>query len=371
LQHCLNDFSPVFLAKYKWGVNRAGRLPCAYVFPKGKKQYRKGRPIISFAGTTCEKLWKGVAAVLGNLTRIAFPNVFHRGSLPIMYKHLHTFLSSATEDLACHNDDLVGFFTSVPCDRIVQACQITLDLYLRAHPPPRTTAEVRFTVMTNEQDTKFKVFRGKKRMGSVRTNEIWLDDIIELVQLSFTSSDFTVCDRVYRQTRGSCIGSHISPALCNMVAAVEERCWELTFHIYQMSPILSGLHNNLFVLRYVDNRLTIFPTRFQNQAYIKSLLDLEFYKPPVILEEVGDFHILGFNLCVKDKTMTYMLPTKPWQIKSPHSANSLVRNASGFHSRAALIKQGTFPPEDSDAQVEALVELYISKGFPRGALTKH
>ena len=101
------------------------------------------------------------------------------------------------------------------------------------------------------------------------------------------------------------------------------------------------------------------------------MLDLEFYKPPVILEEVGDFHILGFNLCVKDKTMTYILPTKPWQIKSPHSANSLVRNVSGFHSRAALIKQGTFPPEDSDAQVEALVALYIAKGFPRGALKKN
>jgi hypothetical protein len=79
LQHCLNDFSPVFLTKYKWGVNRAGRLPSAYVFPKGKKTVPKRTPHYQFCGNHMRKTVEGSGCSAGQPHQNCLPQRLSQG----------------------------------------------------------------------------------------------------------------------------------------------------------------------------------------------------------------------------------------------------------------------------------------------------
>ena len=75
-----------------------------------------------------------------------------------------------------------------------------------------------------------------------------------------------------------------------------------------------------------------------------------------------DFHLLGFNIDLQQRTITYIQPTQPWKIRDHTSAGSQRLALSGLASRLHSIYTYTFPPNNATAAAEALVNLYAQKG---------
>ena len=78
---------------------------------------------------------------------------------------------------------------------------------------------------------------------------------------------------------------------------------------------------------------------------------------------MDDFHLLGFNIDLQQRTITYMQPTQPWKIRDHTSAGSQRLALSGLASRLHAIYTYTFPPHNATAAAEALVQLYAQNGM--------
>ncbi len=70
---------------------------------------------------------------------------------------------------------------------------------------------------------------------------------------------------------------------------------------------LAGVH---YVERYVDNRTAILTVQaIKQDKRVADFFHLDFYGPPVQLEDVGDSKFLGFNVCPTTNTCSYVFPT--------------------------------------------------------------
>ena len=113
----------------------------------------------------------------------------------------------------------------------------------------------------------------------------------------------------------------------------------------------------------MDNRLLLIPDTLAPHPAIKELVKLEFYEPPVQLEEVGNDEFLGFHLNVKERASKLMMPTEKWQYRCPQSAGSKAIMLSGFKSRLVRVQRYSFPPEIVPEQIQVLKDLYAKHGF--------
>ena len=94
----------------------------------------------------------------------------------------------------------------------------------------------------------------------------------------------------------------------------------------------------------------------------QTLIHHNFLWDPVELETVDDFHLLGFNIDLPQRTITYIQPNQPWKIRDPTSAGSQRLALSGLASRLHAIYTYSFPPTTATAAAEELVRLYVQKG---------
>ena len=84
--------------------------------------------------------------------------------------------------------------------------------------------------------------------------------------------------------------------------------------------------------------------------------------PLTASEPVEDFHLLGFNIDLPQRTITYMQPSQPWKIRDPTTAGSQRLALSGLQSRLHTIRKYAFPPSSAEAAAAELVRLYVQKG---------
>ena len=108
--------------------------------------------------------------------------------------------------------------------------------------------------------------------------------------------------------------------------------------------------------RYVDNRFIAFNSTFLKHLATRTLIHPDFYGNPVQLEPVEDMHLLGFDVDLHQRTISYIPPDAPWKIRDYASAGSTRLRLSGLHSRAHLIRKYTYP----SLAVERA--LYVQKG---------
>ena len=142
-------------------------------------------------------------------------------------------------------------------------------------------------------------------------------DITTIVAYALDTCIFRARNNTYKQIRGAGIGSQLSPALCNVAITLIEHSWH-------------QLHNNLLqhtalhftYYRYVDNRFIVHNEHFLSHPAIQTLIHNNFFGDPVELETVDDFHLLGFNIDLQQRTITYIQPTQPWKIRDHTSAGS-------------------------------------------------
>ena len=288
------------------------------------------------------------------ITRLAYPDNLHMDDVHQTFRKLHRFLQgkSHAKEWVFHNDDLIGFYTSVPQERILKAIRHLLSTYLAVHPP--TKNKIMFTVDLLQTQSNQRVFRRKTRKHAKHTYNIDFEDIQELVQMSLSLSYFVSMGVVYSQIRGSCIGSQISPTLCNITVAYEEVMWQKTFNVQ--------LNSMGFFTRYVDNRMCIVPRVLPAISPLHAFLQLDFYGEPVTLEQVGDMHFLGFNVDLAQRTVSYITPESEHKYRSTHSAGSKRMALTGAVSRLHLICRNTFPRKDVIQACQALASKYIQFG---------
>ena len=113
----------------------------------------------------------------------------------------------------------------------------------------------------------------------------------------------------------------------------------------------------------MHNRFTILPESFADSPAFTKFVDLDFYQPPVQIEEVGDLHFLGFNVSVPDRKISYIQPDKTWQIRDPKGASTQCTLYSGFKSRLVAIVRHTWPIQDVRPSVRQLVRFYVQHGY--------
>ena len=114
--------------------------------------------------------------------------------------------------------------------------------------------------------------------------------------------------------------------------------------VLSSAQFFSTKTSELFVCRYVDNRLVLCGEHFLSHPCLKDFQHLSFYGGTIQLEEVTNHQFLGFRLNAADRTVTYMQPDKAWSIRNPLSAGSWSNRISGYLSRKALIVQYAWPP---------------------------
>ena len=208
------------------------------------------------------------------------------------------------------------------------------------HPSSHPFDELTFTVDIKSKDSRFRTFRGRVRHSQVTRTVFHLADIEQLVALALKMSHFTSNGSVYSQVRGSPIGSPASPAICHLTVAFLEHVWVTSWSI-PATPhhIVPGA----FITRCVDNRLIITQAYQRTWPEFRQLLSFNFYEDPVELENVGDQHLVGYDIDIEHRTITPILPTKSWSLRSHSCASTGTVKISGFLSRLHSIVRCTWP----------------------------
>ena len=248
--------------------------------------------------------------------------------MPQLWKSLHRhWARPSEEDDFEWNDDLVGFFNAVPRKDILRSVQTVVREYQQ-----HTGCSILSVDLLSKTGHPGKS-RGRTKSSLKRC---WISDIPDIIDLSFKTGVFTAAGKCRLQVEGTCIGNQISPVLSGLPVLMAERQFLLS--------LPTTLSSFLLFLRYVHNRFLLGPSATLQSEQLKAFRDPHFYDG-ILLETVSDHQWLGFTIDAKARTATFNLPEKPWQIRSPASAGSWKIAASGYFSRASLIRQYAWPPE--------------------------
>ena len=290
---------------YPWAVGSGRQLPSGYILAKRKKEFRSGRPIISFVESPFRPMLNILARLIFQLIPTACPNHFATGDV-------YTLLSILREapvdaDLILVNQELAGFFTSIDQDRFVRSWFMLLD-FLR--PKMNVSDDEAFSVYPGKSNNPDDIIKGRTFRRLNVTRKIVIKHVPELIKSALNMQTFALGKRCVRQSRGSPMGSPLSPALCLMVVSISEQIWSSTFH-----QILSNHHLFIRHIRYVDNRLIFGDKRLTALAPYEVLLDEGFYGKPIILE-TAQLLMLGHpsylqNQVIIHPTMDTRLQTRP------------------------------------------------------------
>ena len=361
-QWVLDEIPGRLRSRYKWGINANGTLPVGFVFLKRKKSFLKGRTIISYSNSCIKELLKAASQAILLMIRLVWPEAMGMPTTPQLLTSLHDFLQRThpTIHLAEVNDDLVGFFNSVPRQQLLDSLSRLVALYQERDFPPHITISLR--KLSNSECA----WPGKPwARGAKHLKYLHVSDLESIVSVSFKAGVFTTLGLMFRQHRGTCIGNQISPVLSSLPVIQRESYWQREWAQFLTNArFFDTQQAELFICRYVDNRLLLADVSILEHQCLKDFCNLSFYGGTIQLEEVTNHQFLVFRLDVANRTVTYMQPDKVWCVRNPRSAGSWSSRASGFLSRKALIMQYAWPPSQRQGQVQQLREMYRSQGFP-------
>ena len=341
---------------YPWAVGSGRQLPAGYILAKRKKEFRSGRPIISFVESPFRPMLNILARLIFQLIPSACPDHFATGDV-------YTLLSILREapvdaDLILVNQDLAGFFTSIDQERFIRSWFMLLD-FLR--PKMNVYDDEVFSVYPGKSNNPGDIIKGRTFRRLNITRKIVIKHVPDLIKSALNMQTFALGKRCVRQSRGSPMGSPLSPALCLMVVSISEQIWSSTFR-----HLLSNHHLFIRHIRYVDNRLIFGDKRLTELAPYEVLLDDGFYGKPIILETEPDQEFLGFMLETKPLELIYQGPTNISQVLSPFSASPPTVLLSGFRSRCHIVIKGAFPAFRVQQGLTQLIRFIHSRWVSQG-----
>ena len=315
---------PGWNQRYAWGCKWSASLPVARILPKPSKAFMKARPIIA-----CDHCWhsrltaflaKGVFQIM--LVVLPPGSTFNMLSVQQVIRTMwHSMMSfHAAEPANMTQQDLIGFFNSVPHDRFLQALTYTLFLLQEQWGEPWQEQSLQLSF--RNKDSNFRVFRGRRRFAARNTRTMHLEDLPDLTAFMLQSSYFQCGAFIFRQIQGA-VGSALAPVLCTLVASTTEFLWLRNFRNISFNI---GLRT---AVRYADNRAFHFHEGLRRNSWTQLLLNLEFYGPPVLLEYVHEKSV-GTVCSVVQGTIATSQPTDSTVLRTLQSVGSREHVLSGF-----------------------------------------
>ena len=124
-----------------------GRPSYGVVHLKEKKQWRKGRAIISYFQSLSGNLLRITSRALDIILQHLLPQHPGQLSIPQLWSHFHCYLTDTPPDIPLHatNDDLVGFFNSVPQHRLIDAVHSLIQQWQRQNYTHTLTVDTKAT----------------------------------------------------------------------------------------------------------------------------------------------------------------------------------------------------------------------------------
>ena len=226
IEKTIAEINHQFGKAYPWALGAGRDLPNAYVLPKRKKQFRAGRPIVSFFTAPFRPMLNCIAKMIYNLLPKAFPHNLAKGDVFDLIKLLKDTDFDSFPTPRIHNQDLAGFFTSIDTDRFIASWRLTLQFLstLMSTDPDEV-----ISVKATPGNTTGDVVKGRTCRTLNVTRKIFIRDIERIILMSLKMTQFSIGTSVFEQIRGSPMGSPLSPALCMMVVALSEEIWYRTY----------------------------------------------------------------------------------------------------------------------------------------------
>ena len=164
-------------------------------------------------------------------------------------------------DPEVHNQDLIGFFTSIPVSRILSSVSEVVQLYISKHRGDIQTDA--FSVRLDLQDTKLRIWKGRQRQGAKKTYLVYLRDVVGICRLSCECSVFAVMGKVFDSNAVLLLGTRFPP--CSRTVSLLEQ------HFLEQHPTLLQQLGPFYCVRYVDNRLLIVDSAKTNLPALQSV----------------------------------------------------------------------------------------------------
>ena len=172
---------------YHWAVGNGRQLPSGYILAKRKKDFRSGRPIISFVDSPFRPMLNILARLIFQLIPVACANHFASGDVYTLL----TILKSAPvdADLILVNQDLAGFFTSIDQERFVGAWFMLLD-FLRPHM--NVSDNEAFSVYPGKTNNPGDIIKGRTFRRLNVTRKIIIQDVPDLIRSALQMQTFAL-----------------------------------------------------------------------------------------------------------------------------------------------------------------------------------
>ncbi|OLP77548.1 hypothetical protein AK812_SmicGene42383 [Symbiodinium microadriaticum] len=316
-EHILNAFPFKF-------SSRKSRVSWAYILPKFKKDWKAGRPIVSFSAHPARQFLVIMAKVTEMLVAEVCPHARPYNDAILLWQAIHqlfgrTDLQSppAPDPLILHNQDLSGFFVSIPVERFMITFRLLLAKFYGCADEDleNTLHHATITVDLANDLSVMKTIRGRHCLVHDKHVAVPMRLFLDAVRVSFKFTLFTVGGQTIQQLRGAPMGSHFSPAACHAVVSLYE-------HMYFGHCLLQSARMPTFglVVRYVDNRLALLHQSCDQQSVVRAFLHPDVYIPPIILEYEEGNIFLGFDIDPVARTVSYVPPDASWKFLHRRSA---------------------------------------------------
>ena len=184
------------------------------MFLKKKKQFLQGRTLISYYNSRYGRLLQVTARTIDSMLLQLWPQTMGQLAVPQIWSRVHAFFTDAPIEftLSNVNDDLVGFFNSVPQDRLLDATNTLILAWQERR------ADVVLSVDMSQRGNPVQLsYVGKFHKAPRKTKVIHPSDILQIVRASLRSHIFQALNVLWHQIRGAGIGSHISPSLSQIL----------------------------------------------------------------------------------------------------------------------------------------------------------
>ena len=245
-------------------------------------------------------------------------------------------------------------------DRILRAVAFVLQEYKCRFQKTDTDC---FSIDLQETNSTLRIFQGRPRKAAARQYSIALGDGLKLCQLSFEASIFVQLRCSFRQVRRSAIGNQVSPSLASLTVAVLEEQWAR-----KAQKFLQNNGSRIFIARFVDNRLIIYDTTIAQDADFQEFCQLDFYIPPVQLENEPDETCLGFRVCLQDHRIRFVHPSEEYRFRPVTSAGTPAHRLAPVQSRMSNAASYSWPFKQAEDDTETLVQIYANRGFAPSTL---
>ena len=113
--------------------SRKSRVSWAYILPKFKKDWKAGRPIVSFSAHPARQFLVVMAKVTEMLVAEVCPHTRPYNDAILLWQAIHQLFGQAdtrlpppSDPLIMHNQDLSGFFVSIPVERFMLTFRLLL-----------------------------------------------------------------------------------------------------------------------------------------------------------------------------------------------------------------------------------------------------